>query len=546
MVDLRCILGYRLIRKESAAVYHIMVVDDEPISADGMTIFLEEEGDNDWEIMTCYSAREALQNLTTHIDILVVDVLMPDMNGFELAEQILKRWPMAKVIFITASDGISNVQNAVRFRDAVDYLLKTDDMNLLVKAVRRAITKMVAEQKELVEKEAMRSLISESLPLLRDNYIHKLLHGTSEADLSIDRFKQLQIPLSLNKDVLMLFAKFSMKDHSENDLEMAYFKLENLIQKYTGDVLVHLSTVINNGYGIWLFQKLDSVNMKESESVDYLFSALDMVQQTYNHLGGTFSFVLDSEFYAWQQLNVRYRTLMRKTNIDEGAAIIRRQSEDFPPLEVVNLPIYELNTLLEEGKMQEVIKFIRSLWGKPPFTAHERLYLYSSLIKLFFTYIDKHDISDEQLARIPLLSPRVTGEQWKETLNAFADLVLWISDVLTEDETNRYSQLLKQVKSIIDNNLGGDLSLITMASRMGMSPSYFSKMFKKASGIGYADYVIHRRLNEGARLLKETTMNIADITTKIGYYSSSHFIRIFFRKYGMTPNEYRKLTMDNA
>ncbi len=526
-------------------MYHIIVVDDEPISADGLSIYLEEEGDNDWEIMTYYGAREALRNLNTHIDVLVVDVLMPDMNGFELAERVLARWPMAKVIFVTASDGISNVQNAVRIKDAVDYLLKSDDLSMLLEAVRTAIRNTVAEQKELVEREAMKNQISEALPLLRNNYIYKLLCGKSESYLNMEeRFAQLGIALSPEKDVLVLFAKFSLQEESDDDLEIAYFKLEKLIHKFTDDMLVHISCMTKDNYGVWLFQTQETIDIRKDESVDYLFTALDMVQQTYRHLGGVFSFILDDGYYSWQQLSVRYRTLMRRIIRDDEAVIIRRFSDEFPPLEEVDLSLDHLNNLLEEGKMEEVIKMIQNLWRKPPFTAHERLYLYSSLSKLFFSYIDKHDISDEQLARIPLLAPRLTGELWKDTLDQFVDLVLWISEVLTEDEMKRYSMFLNQVKSIVQKNLGGDLSLITMANRMGMSPSYFSKLYKKSSGNGYAEYVIHRRLMEGARLLKETNMKISDITTKVGYYSASHFIRIFMKHYGITPSEYRKLNME--
>ncbi len=78
---------------------YITIVDDEPISADGVASYLESEGDPDWQIHTCYSSREVLQSLNSRIDVLIADVLIPDMNGVELARRVAERWPMTKVIF---------------------------------------------------------------------------------------------------------------------------------------------------------------------------------------------------------------------------------------------------------------------------------------------------------------------------------------------------------------------------------------------------------------------------------------------------------------
>ena len=67
---------------------NILVVDDEPISADGIAIYLAEHGDMDWNVMTSYGGLLALNHIRQRVDILVTDVMMPVCDGFTLHERM--------------------------------------------------------------------------------------------------------------------------------------------------------------------------------------------------------------------------------------------------------------------------------------------------------------------------------------------------------------------------------------------------------------------------------------------------------------------------
>lgn len=66
-----------------------------------------------------------------------------------------------------------------------------------------------------------------------------------------------------------------------------------------------------------------------------------------------------------------------------------------------------------------------------------------------------------------------------------------------------------------------------------------SKTFMKCLGVTLAEYLIDRRLNYATELLQNTSYSVLDVCSRAGYDSLSYFIKIFKRKYGVTPNKYR-------
>lgn len=111
-----------------------IIVDDEPLARDKLRGFLEREGDV--EILAeCRDGREAVEAIDEqHPDLVFLDVQMPEMDGFEVLENIDTE-SLPTVIFTTAYD-----QYAIKAFDvhAVDYLLKPYDRERFQQALARA------------------------------------------------------------------------------------------------------------------------------------------------------------------------------------------------------------------------------------------------------------------------------------------------------------------------------------------------------------------------------------------------------------------------
>ncbi len=96
------------------------------------------------------------------------------------------------------------------------------------------------------------------------------------------------------------------------------------------------------------------------------------------------------------------------------------------------------------------------------------------------------------------------------------------------------------IHQYILSNFAQDISLQTVADYACMTPSAFSHYFKKRMLTPFTDYIHELRLGNAARLLMETDQAVIRICYESGFNNLSNFNRLFKRKYGVSPLQYRK------
>jgi AraC family transcriptional regulator len=105
---------------------------------------------------------------------------------------------------------------------------------------------------------------------------------------------------------------------------------------------------------------------------------------------------------------------------------------------------------------------------------------------------------------------------------------------------------LRQVQSYIEENLRGRLSLHAIADAMGMSASHLKATFRKATGMPVHQYVIHRRVERAAMLLRQGKLPINQIALEVGFAHQSHLAMHLKRLLGVSPREVlRSLSIPN-
>lgn len=102
------------------------------------------------------------------------------------------------------------------------------------------------------------------------------------------------------------------------------------------------------------------------------------------------------------------------------------------------------------------------------------------------------------------------------------------------------SQRILKVKNFIDSNYMDEIKLKTLAGIACMSEAAFSRFFKLHTGRTVSDYIIEIRLGNAARMLVDTNNTVADISFQCGYNNLSNFNRVFKRKKGCSPTEFRE------
>lgn len=83
-------------------------------------------------------------------------------------------------------------------------------------------------------------------------------------------------------------------------------------------------------------------------------------------------------------------------------------------------------------------------------------------------------------------------------------------------------------------------SLSQLAQRRGVSVAYVSRLVRSATGKTFKEMLQEKRLTKAAVLLRTTGLTVGEIIAALGYDNTSYFYRIFRKKYGIVPKEYRK------
>jgi AraC-like DNA-binding protein len=98
---------------------------------------------------------------------------------------------------------------------------------------------------------------------------------------------------------------------------------------------------------------------------------------------------------------------------------------------------------------------------------------------------------------------------------------------------------LLRAKDLADGRYFEPLNVAALAAAAGLSPAHFSREFRRAFGESPHRYLLSRRLERAAALLRNTDRTVADICLMAGFTSVGSFTTSFGRTFGLSPTSYR-------
>jgi AraC-like DNA-binding protein len=98
---------------------------------------------------------------------------------------------------------------------------------------------------------------------------------------------------------------------------------------------------------------------------------------------------------------------------------------------------------------------------------------------------------------------------------------------------------LLKAKDLADARYSEQLGVDDLARAAGLSRAHFSREFRAAFGESPHEYLLTRRMERAAALLRNTDRSVADVCMSVGLQSVGSFTTSFKRTYGVTPTEYR-------
>ncbi len=174
----------------------IATVDDHKLIIDGLVALLN-KNDRLQVVVTSNSATEMMEELANmNVDILLTDVMMPGMNGSELANKVRTAYPNIKIIALSMSGQAQTVSDMIEGADIAGYLLKQTNADELATAIQKVYNGgiyfpdiIIAELEKLSEKRKQLSTVKitnrekQLIELIEKDYSSKEIAATLNISL---------------------------------------------------------------------------------------------------------------------------------------------------------------------------------------------------------------------------------------------------------------------------------------------------------------------------------------------------------------------------
>lgn len=193
-----------------------------------------------------------------------------------------------------------------------------------------------------------------------------------------------------------------------------------------------------------------------------------------------------------------------------------------------------------------VLQFYKSFLGEGYFDLPE----HSMLKRLFGAEglaISFEGLTRDSLAELLLSLPQAIGQRRLM-------LVLWILAALGDNPqcTPLHQAIstdielggkvpLDHIQTYVADRLRDRIYLEDVAALLNMSVATFCRYFKQSTGRTFVDFVQEMRIEHACALLRATSLPIREVSQDSGFHSMAHFIRLFKRLKGMTPQAFRKV-----
>lgn len=540
-------------------MYKLLVVDDEHLIREGLIArlsFLK------FEFHTIYEAStgvEAFDIIKEHpVDIVITDIRMPDMDGLTFVAKAKEHCPCVKFILLSGYSEFGYAKEAIVL-GVKAYLLKPLSNTELKEVMDETITAIETEKKIDHIVSSKNKLLKEKSRFLLEKEINVLVTENDKEDtLEEDCYPYIKenYPLLLHTGdgcsrygKIMFFGilqigtdSYDNSGFTKKDSDLIRFSIKNVLYEIASScekIVVNNLVNADQLYVIFIMDK----GIALRDKIERIFLKLHTL--FYQKMAIPLSLGVSCSAQRLSDKCRREAKEALKQRLLHGASNIFFY-EDRKVLEGKSFPVAELNMLehyMERRDIENVQITIRKIFSEELLEKYGAGYVHIMWVRMlnmtlhnFSRELTEHEGMEELLSSFSMVDEVSTIEELAEAfyhilLNCFKED--GFKDANAKNKVKLAITYMKQnyVQNIVINEL---------AERFGMSPNYFSSMFKKEMHQSAVNYLTKLRVDKAAEYLIETDESVADISKRVGYEDSQYFFRVFKKATGMTPLMYRK------
>ncbi len=445
-----------------------------------------------------------------HPDIVITDIMMPGKGGLDLIRDVHSRFPDTEFVIISGYREFDYAQTAIR-SGVENYLLKPIDKEELVASLTKLRSSILTKRdvlKRLKESEEERRIRELS------TFIHK-----DEGPL--------------NRSIILIKIDSTSLYLSQEEYRVIHDKTRSLVMK--------------TGYADALYAENDIITILLSEDIPAM-EAADNINYSLNELRTLFSRFFFSFFLAikeegktifslYQDLKEMLILRFTEKGIIQRRPFISGKIDD----KVMDAWASNVDRMLDSLDNSVIAEALDSFEKN----VDKEFALFKSLEKAGWILGLKalnRVAGGDSWYREKLMPSLSIAPDVESLLMRFRLICMSFLIGIAKEKRTAESRPIREAIRYIDSHFSdSDFSLETVSSVVGLSASYFSQLFRKETGKGFQEFLLDVRVQKAKELLRDTKKTIYTVAQSVGYSDAKHFSKIFYKKTGVKPNEFRRL-----
>ncbi|MFS0722420.1 response regulator [Paenibacillus sp. 1P07SE] len=519
---------------------YVLIIEDEPQALEGLKRIMEQLDPRIKQAFFCDRAAAAMHIIEEHRpELIVTDIILPDSTGLDLLEQIQYDGYEPKVIIVSGFDDFDYAKRGMQL-GAVDYFLKPFDTRQFCEKIRDCLNWIEEEQQDRLAHNRAVELAHLGTRSMRDLFLIGLcMQPTYLQEHIVHRLRTwgLEWLSQAPYTIIALAARAAVAELSEKEEDLLSFATGNIVE----EVLLGYapSLTFKNSKKQWII-------VTPLEDIRPLLAMLGREIRTYQKVEGRFG--VSERMVSFQGLHTAYRQAMDCLRAallsDEEEVMAYEQLKPHLADLEVDITAY-MTRAIRQGDEQLIrtasIMFVRSLVVKGdaarPSEISQRcmdwiMQLQSELRS------SAEGVSTAELGEIPVslwdeMDACRSVDEMSRTVARFCNVTAWKLKGMSKNS------FIEQALRRIHGSYTCELKLQDLADELSLHPVWLSQLFKKEVGTNFLDYVTELRIQRAKELLRQSSSKVYEIAEAVGYHDVHHFGRLFKKKTGLTPKEYR-------
>lgn len=520
--------------------YQILELLDEGISwqDEGMTL-----------VAKCENGEEALTFAKENpIDILVTDIDMPKINGLELIDNLQQLYPNLQSIIISNHEEFKYAQKAIKLT-VNDYILKDklDPSSLLttLNLVKNEAQWKKDDQSSLLES---KTILKKNQFSIKGKWIRDIVNNPPKnKSMMVEQLLGYSLDISENQYISIagkvINKEQAMKRFESSDLLM--IAVEQLLNDFLSE---KVEGFVYDQYKMIWFQRL------QPEPFDVLEKISDFQKLLKEYFNIEFSIVYDSYCHNISSFLQSAANLQRMDH--EWFFTSKQDIIDYKSInkEFIEQNNHELYDSIKNELKKSILKNDQILAEDSINNWFDQLVLrnlHPKIIKgishkiIMDLYVNFHFVDNQEEIHAERIHFDISSAQSLEQLKSYYQHYITKIRLNVQNQRNSHRPEVWKALIYIDENIDRKITLKDISQKVYINPTYFSRIFKKETGQSFVDYVTKRKIEKAQLLLQASNDTIEVIAFKLGYNTSSYFIRQFKQYIGNTPLEYRNLLFED-